>query len=105
MRRLTVFMALLICALVYCPALLNAQENVKNKIKPTVPLKAQSFSLSEVRLLDGPFREAMLRDQKFLLGIDNDRLLHNFRLNAGLSSSATPYGGVESPPVQSPRHN
>src|SRR5712664_4243058 len=95
MRRPTVSMALVICALVSCPALLYAQENAKNKIKPRIQPKAQSFSLREVRLLDGPFREAMLRDQKFLLGIDNDRLLHNFRVNAGLPSSAKPYGGWE----------
>ena len=105
MRRPTVFMALVICALVSCPALLYAQENAKNKIKPRIQPKAQSFSLREVRLLDGPFREAMLRDQKFLLGIDNERLLHNFRVNAGLPSSAKPYGGWEAPDVELRGHS
>jgi DUF1680 family protein len=105
MRRPTVFVALVICALVSCPAFLYAQENAKNKIKPRIQPKAQSFNLREVRLLDGPFREAMLRDQKFLLGIDNDRLLHNFRVNAGLPSSAKPYGGWEAPDVELRGHS
>src|SRR5437016_3576438 len=105
MRRPNIFMALVFCALVSGPVLLYAQENAKNKIKPRIQSKAQSFSLREVRLLDGPFRDAMLRDQKFLLGIDNDRLLHNFRVNAGLPSSAKPYGGWEAPDVELRGHS
>ena len=92
-------------ALGFSPVGSYAQENAKDKIKPKVSLKAQAFSLREVRLLDGPFLEAMLRDQKFLLGIDNDRLLHNFRVNAGLPSSAKPYGGWEAPDVELRGHS
>ena len=44
-------------------------------------------------LQEGPFREAMLRDQQYLLDLDLDRLLHGFRLNAGLPPSATPFEG------------
>jgi uncharacterized protein len=33
----------------------------------------------------------------YMLRLGNDRLLHNFRVNAGLPSSATPLGGWESP--------
>jgi hypothetical protein len=61
------------------------------------PPAAEPFALAEVRLLDGPFRDAMLRDQKYLLSLDADRLLHNFRVNVGLPSSAKPYGGWEAP--------
>jgi DUF1680 family protein len=53
--------------------------------------------MREVRLLDGPFRDAMLRDQKYLLALDADRLLHNFRVNVELPSSAKPLGGWEEP--------
>ena len=42
------------------------------------------FRLDEVRLLDGPFKDAMIRDQQYLLSLDVDRLLHNFRVTAGL---------------------
>ena len=50
-----------------------------------------------MRLLDGPFKHAMELDQKYLLSLDVDRLLHVFRLNAGLPSSAKPLGGWEDP--------
>jgi len=62
-----------------------------------VPLAAKSFALSQVRLLDGPFRDAMRRDADYLLSLDPDRLLHSFRLNAGLPSQAEPLGGWEKP--------
>ena len=62
-----------------------------------VPPVAMPFPLTDVRLLDGPFHEAMLRDQKYLLSLDPDRLLHTFRLNVKLPSAAQPYGGWEAP--------
>jgi DUF1680 family protein len=69
-------------------------------ISPVVRFKAQPFPLEDVRLLDGPFRDAMVRDQRYLLDLDPDRLLHNFRVNAGLPSSAKPLGGWEAPDVE-----
>jgi hypothetical protein len=66
-------------------------------IAPAVAPQAQPFPLSQVRLLDSPFRDAMLRDQNYLLSLDADRLLYNFRVNAGLPSPARPYGGWEDP--------
>ncbi|HKA22793.1 MAG TPA: beta-L-arabinofuranosidase domain-containing protein [Blastocatellia bacterium] len=71
------------------------QDSARIKILNKAPLKAQAFDLKDVRLLDGPFRDAMLRDQQYLLSIDLDRLLHNFRVTAGLPSSAKPLGGWE----------
>ena len=53
------------------------------------------FDLRLVRLLDGPFRDAMLRDRKYLYMLDSQRLLHMFRVTAGLPSSAEPLGGWE----------
>ena len=66
-------------------------------VLPVVAGPAQPFALSEVRLLPGPFYDAMLRDQKYLLFLEPDRLLRNFRANVGLPSTATPYGGWEAP--------
>jgi DUF1680 family protein len=57
----------------------------------------EPFPLADVRLLDGPFRDAMLRDQKYLLSLEPDRFLHTFRLNVNLPSSAKPLGGWEEP--------
>ena len=48
-----------------------------------VALRAQPFSLTAVRLLEGPFKDAQDRDGKYLLSLDPDRMLHNFRVNAG----------------------
>jgi DUF1680 family protein len=71
-----------------------------NGLKAAVVSEAQPFPLSQVRLLDGPFRDAMLREEDYLLSLDTDRMLYNFRVNAGLPSSAKPYGGWEGPTVE-----
>ncbi len=62
-----------------------------------VKLKAEPFPLTEVRLRASPFQENMLRDKAYLLSLDADRLLHNFRVTAGLPSRAEPLGGWEKP--------
>ena len=67
----------------------------KLKVAPTLKLRA--FSLKELRLLDGPFHDAMELDKAYLLSLDANRLLHTFRLTAGLPTTAEPYGGWESP--------
>jgi len=72
-----------------------AGRESKLKVSLKAPIKAFAFDLKDLRLLEGPFRDAMLRDQKFLLSVDPDRLLHMFRVTAGLPSSAKPYGGWE----------
>ena len=69
------------------------------------PRAAEQFPLTDVRLLDGPFRDAMLRDQKYLLSLDPDRLLRNFRVNVGLPTDAKPYGGWESPTTELRGHS
>ena len=71
------------------------QFDDKMKIKVVAPVKAYAFPLSEVRLLDGPFRKAMQLDQEWLKSLDNNRLLHNYRVNAGIKTSAKAYGGWE----------
>jgi DUF1680 family protein len=65
-----------------------------------VTLEAVPFPLQDVRLLDGPFKQAMQLDQQFLLSLDPDRLLHNFRVTAGLPAAAKPLGGWEAPDVE-----
>jgi DUF1680 family protein len=58
---------------------------------------ASPFDLSRVRLGPGPFADAMQVNRRFLLAQDPDRLLHMFRVTAGLPSSAEPLGGWEAP--------
>lgn len=63
---------------------------------PSATPTLQPFPLASVRLLDGPFLEAQKRDEAYLLKLEPDRLLHNFRVNAGLEPKAPVYGGWES---------
>jgi DUF1680 family protein len=60
-------------------------------------LTALPFRLEDVRILDSDLLR--MRDQtlKYLLALDSDRLLHNFRVNANLPSSAEPLYNRESP--------
>jgi DUF1680 family protein len=59
-------------------------------------LPCRPFGFDEVRLLDSPFRQAMLRNADYLLSLEPDRLLHNARQYAGLKPKAERYGGWES---------
>ena len=65
-------------------------------VKQAVTPRAAAFNLADVRLLEGPFRQAQERDGRYLLQLEPDRLLHNFRVNAGLTPKAPVYGGWES---------
>jgi DUF1680 family protein len=77
------------------PGAVDSESKVK--VQPVIQLQAHAFPLEDVRLLDGPFKHAMDLDRQYLLSLDVDRLLHNFRINAGLPSSAEPLGGWEEP--------
>jgi len=54
------------------------------------------FPLRDVRLLDGPFKQAQENDRKYLLALDPDRLLAPFLREAGLTPKAANYGNWES---------
>ena len=53
--------------------------------------------MKQVRLSDGPFKEQMEINRQYLHSVPSDRLLHMFRVTAGLPSSAEPPGGWEKP--------
>src|SRR5207245_6472842 len=55
----------------------------------------EPFRLEQVRLLDGPCKQATEITRPWLNSVPTDRLLHSFRLTAGLASSAEPLGGWE----------
>jgi DUF1680 family protein len=67
---------------------------------PRPPRGVQPFPLADVTLLDSPYKANMGRTMAYLLFIDLDRLLHTFRTNVGLPSSAQPVGGWESPTTE-----
>ncbi len=59
--------------------------------------KVEPFDLADVTLLDSPFKAAMERNRDYLLSLEPDRFLHNFRVIAGLPPKAPLYGGWEGP--------
>jgi DUF1680 family protein len=71
---------------------------------PPVP-RLEPFPLGDVRLLDGPFLAMQGRGLDYLVSLDPERLLHTFRLNAGIATAAKPYGGWEGPNVELRGHS
>lgn len=70
-------------------ALLPAERDTRTGLQP--------FGLQRVRLRPGAFRDALEVNRKYLMALDPDRLLHTFRLTAGIPSSVEPLGGWEAP--------
>ena len=68
-----------------------------DRVVPAVQLAVWAFPLEEVRLLAGPFRRAQELDGAYLLSLDAERLVRNFRVNAGLPTTAEALGGWEAP--------
>jgi DUF1680 family protein len=71
-------------------------QSPPGRVKEAVAPRASSFDLADVRLLGGPFRRAQELDANYMLRLEPDRMLHNFRVNAGLRPKAPVYGGWES---------
>src|SRR5687768_700441 len=70
--------------------------NSSATVQPSRAPRLQPFALRDVRLLPSAFLDAQLRDERYLLELEPDRMLHNFRANAGLAPKAPVYGGWES---------
>jgi len=60
-------------------------------------VRVRPFPLSAVRLREGAALEALEVNRRYLMALDTDRLLHMFRVTAGLPSTAQPLGGWEAP--------
>ena len=65
--------------------------------REVVPLQAVPFPMKNVRLGPGAFSLAADANRRYLKTLPLDRLLHTFRLTAGLPSSAVPLGEWEKP--------
>ncbi|MGP3982408.1 beta-L-arabinofuranosidase domain-containing protein [Streptomyces sp. KR80] len=72
---------------------------------PAAATPVWPFPLAAVTLLDSPFRDNQQRNSAYLRFVDIDRLLHTFRTNVGLPSSAQPCGGWEGPNVELRGHS
>jgi uncharacterized protein len=70
---------------------------VKSQAPDRIPIKAEPFSMTQVRLLEGPFKLAQDWNLHFLEELPVERLVLNFQSNAGLPGSAQALGGWERP--------
>ncbi|MBC8470990.1 MAG: glycoside hydrolase family 127 protein [Planctomycetes bacterium] len=70
-------------------------EDPRMKAFEEKALKVKPFDLSQVRLLNGPFKHAQNLNRRSLLNYETDRLLSKFRTTAGLEQKAEPYSGWE----------
>lgn len=65
-------------------------------VHANTPLRAESFPLEAVRLKPSIFLDAVTANRAYLHSLEPDRLLHNFRMSAGLKPKGAVYGGWES---------
>ncbi|GHJ40069.1 glycoside hydrolase family 127 protein [Streptomyces sp. TS71-3] len=72
---------------------------------PRAASAVRPFPLTAVSLLPGVFRDNQARNSAYLRFVDINRLLHTFRRNVGIVSSAQPCGGWEGPDVELRGHS
>lgn len=65
--------------------------------KDPVEARVQPLPMQRVRLLPGACKDAQDANLGYLKRLEAERLLHNFRVNAGIPSSARPLGAWEAP--------
>jgi DUF1680 family protein len=79
------------------PVVNAVEKDGKTLERDKVAWKVRPFPMRQVRLGDGPCKQAMEADRQYLHSLPPDRLLHTFRINAGIPSVAQPLGGWEAP--------
>jgi len=93
-RRTFLKASAILSASSFAPGLsLRAASPSLSPIQPSL----MPFPMTAVRLSAGIFQSSAEVNQHYLETLSTDRLLHSFRLTAGLSSTAEPYGGWELP--------
>lgn len=80
-------------AFALCPA--GAGAAVADGTTGTLPARAAPLPLSAVRLLPSIHLDAIEANRAYLHRLEPDRLLHNFRVGAGLAPKGERYGGWE----------
>ncbi|MGP8035047.1 MAG: beta-L-arabinofuranosidase domain-containing protein [Steroidobacteraceae bacterium] len=96
-RRFLSLSALAVAAPLLPRALRAALTTPAGALPGPAHFAVEPFDLAAVRLTAGPVRDALETNRRFLLALDPDRLLHMFRVTAGLPSTAQPLGGWEAP--------
>ncbi|QNK00648.1 glycoside hydrolase family 127 protein [Dyella telluris] len=94
-------LAVLPKAMALAPDVADTSTSATPAAGPGVPdqsvRRMQSFGLGQVRLLDSDFSRAAAINQRYLHTLPVDRLAHSFRVQAGIASTAKPFGGWEKP--------
>ena len=93
----------LLAASFFSKAQFAGQHSEAVKVAVKIRVKAASFDLQDVRLLDSRFKDNMDREGRWMLSLPVERLLHSFRVNAGMltdkkdskTKMPTPLGGWE----------
>ncbi len=86
MKRLLFLFTPLMATMGMAQSYVPEYDNPEVKQQPVIAVKAYPFDLKDVRLLDGPFKQAMDADAAYLRAIDADRLLSEFRREGGRPS-------------------
>ncbi len=79
------------------PVVNATHKDDKPVSREKVPWQVLPFPMQQVRLGEGPCKTAMEADWQYLRTLPPDRLLHTFRITAGIPTSAQPLGGWEAP--------
>ena len=66
------------------------------RLPPVLPRTVTTFPLSQVRVLDGPFKHAQELNIDYMRALEPDRLLAPYRIEAGLPPKAAKYPNWES---------
>ena len=91
--RLSLIVSIAGINLMLAPLCTNAVP--KSPVRDRIRRESHAFNLADVRLLDGPFKKAMMLDAAYLLRLEPDRFLSWFRKEAGLKPKGEVYGGWE----------
>lgn len=84
-----------LCLLVSPLVLAISTFSVAAEVTPAISPQIKAFPLTAVRLSPGLWLDQEKRDGDYLLSLEPDRLLHCFRLTAGLPAPGEPYGSWE----------
>lgn len=72
-----------------------ARADTGRQIASRPVLVAQALPIQDVRLLPSPWLDALDTNTRYLMALEPDHLLHNFREQAGLKPKGKCYGGWE----------
>src|SRR6202000_2192809 len=79
-----IILGILIIAPLISTAQYVGQHQGEVSVTTKFPVKAYSFDLQDVQLLDSRFKQNMDREGQWMLSLPVERLLHSFYVNAGM---------------------